>query len=404
MYFSLSWRNIWRNKKRTIIVAASVFFAVLLASFMRSAQRGSYSYMIHSSAKLYSGYVQIQGQGYWENRSLDKSIVLPAGTQNEIRALPHVSTLTPRLESFALVSFDIHTKVAQVIGINPQVENEMTGLKNRLISGNYLDSDSQGALVAEGLAKLLKVNLGDSVVLYGQGYHGQIAAAKVSVVGIVKLPFQQMNNGLVFLSLTNAQQVYSCPDQITSAAIMVENIQYLDQIIEETRAIIDDQFVMMKWDEMMPDLVQNIELDNASGIIMLMILYIVIAFGVFGTIMMMVSERLKEFGILVSIGMKKWRLILVTTIETIFVSSLGVIAGIVGSMPLVYYLHNNPIPITGDAAKTFESLAIEPIFYFSNEPVIYFSQALVVLIIALATAIYPVLFIRRLKPVEALHA
>ena len=185
---------------------------------------------------------------------------------------------------------------------------------------------------------------------------------------------------------------------------MVENIHYLDEIIQRINGLTNDKYVLMKWDEMMPDLVQNIELDNASGIIMLMILYIVIAFGIFGTIMMMVSERLKEFGILVSIGMKKWRLILVTTIETIFVSFIGVIGGILGSLPLVYYFHNNPIPITGEAAKTFESLAIEPIFYFSNEPVIYSSQALVVLIIALATAIYPVLFIRKLKPVEALHA
>ena len=404
MYFSLSWRNIWRNKKRTIIVAASVFFAVLLASFMRSAQRGSYSYMIHSSAKLYSGYLQIQGQGYWENRSLDKSIILDDETQNEITSIPHLSSVTPRLEAFALVSFKINTKVAQVIGIDPDKENEMTGLQDRVVSGKYLEQSEDGALVAEGLADLLKVSLGDSIVLYGQGYHGQIAAAKVPVVGFVKLPFQQMNNGLVFLSLPNAQQVYSSPGRITSAAIMVENIQFLDEIIQRINTLTENKYVLMKWDEMMPDLVQNIELDNASGIIMLMILYIVIAFGVFGTIMMMVSERLKEFGILVSIGMKKWRLILVTTIETIFVSFIGVIAGIMGSIPLVYYFHNNPIPITGDAAKTFESLAIEPIFYFSNEPVIYFSQALVVLIIALATAIYPVLFIRKLKPVEALHA
>ncbi len=75
MYISLAWRNIWRNKKRTLIVAASVFFSVFLAVFMRSAQLGSYSYMIHSSAKLFTGYLQVQGKGYWDNRSLNKSIV-----------------------------------------------------------------------------------------------------------------------------------------------------------------------------------------------------------------------------------------------------------------------------------------------------------------------------------------
>ena len=154
---------------------------------------------------------------------------------------------------------------------------------------------------------------------------------------------------------------------------------------------------------MMPDLVQNIELDNASGIIMLIILYIVIAFGVFGTVMMMTSERVKEFGILISVGMKKLKLIWVTTIETIFISFLGVVFGFLGSIPLIYYLHYNPIYFTGEAAKAYETLGIEPIMNFSTDPGIFFSQSLVVLIIALTTALYPLFFVSRLKPVKAIH-
>jgi ABC-type antimicrobial peptide transport system permease subunit len=155
---------------------------------------------------------------------------------------------------------------------------------------------------------------------------------------------------------------------------------------------------------MMPELVQNIQVDNASGIIMLAILYIVIGFGVFGTVMMMISERKKEFGILVSVGMKKRRLIWVTTLETIFVSFIGVIIGIIGSIPIVQYFVHHPLRITGDASRTFDQLGIEPIFSFSNDPTIYFTQATVVLIIALASAIYPILYIRKLEPVEALRA
>ncbi|MEJ2051617.1 MAG: FtsX-like permease family protein [Calditrichota bacterium] len=403
MYLSLSWRNVWRNKKRTIIAAASVFFAVLLAVLMRSGQHGSYAYMIHSSAKLFTGYLQVQGKGYWENRSLDKSIALSAAQIDSLAGIPHVTSVTPRLEAFALISQKANTKVSAVIGIDPAAEDSMTGLRSRLVAGKYLTRNSGGLLIGQGLAEVLGANLGDSLVLYGQGYHGQIAAARLPVTGIVKLPFPSMNNSMVYLSLSNAQNVFSAYGRITSLAIMVDNIRHLPEVENMIAAQLKNKYTIMTWDEMMPDLVQSIELDNASGIIMLIILYIVIAFGVFGTVMMMTSERIKEFGILVSVGMKKIKLIGVTTIETILVSFLGVVTGFLGSIPLIYYLHYHPIHFTGEAAKAYESLGIEPIMNFSIDPGIFLSQSIVVLIIALTTALYPLLFVSRLKPAKAIH-
>jgi ABC-type lipoprotein release transport system permease subunit len=370
---------------------------------MRSGQHGSYAYMIHSSAKLFTGYLQVQGKGYWENRSLDKSIALTAARIDSLAGIPHVTSVTPRLEAFALISQKANTKVSAVIGIDPAAEDSMTGLRSRLVAGKYLTRNSGGLLIGQGLAEVLGANLGDSLVLYGQGYHGQIAAARLPVTGIVKLPFPSMNNSMVYLSLPNAQNVFSAYGRITSLAIMVDNIRHLPEVENMIAAQLKHKYTIMTWDEMMPDLVQSIELDNASGIIMLIILYIVIAFGVFGTVMMMTSERIKEFGILVSVGMKKIKLIGVTTIETILVSFLGVLMGFLGSIPLIYYLHYHPIHFTGEAAKAYESLGIEPIMNFSIDPGIFLSQSIVVLIIALTTALYPLLFVSRLKPAKAIH-
>ena len=403
MYLSLSWRNIWRNKKRTLIVAASVFFAVILAAIMRSAQLGSYSYMIHSSAKLFTGYLQVQGQGYWDKRSLDNSMVIDSQLQQEISQISHVTNVTPRLEGFALVSFGVNTKVGEVIGIDPDREDNMTGLKQRLVAGDFLTSDAQGALIGAGLAHRLKTALGDSIVLYGQGYHGQIAAAKLPVTGIVKLPFQEMNNSFVFLALGCAQNLFSAYDRITSLPIMIDNNRHLNTVQSTLRSKLNPEYAIMTWDQMMPDLVQNIQLDNASGIVMLIILYIVIGFGVFGTVMMMMMERTKEFGILISVGMKKTRLMLVTTLESIFLSFIGVIVGIFSSYPIIYYLKLHPIHITGEGAKTFDSLGIEPIFNFSTDSIVFISQATIVFIIALVTALYPLFFIRKIEPNKAMR-
>ncbi len=403
MYLSLSWRNIWRNKKRTIIVASSVFFAVILSAVMRSAQLGSYSDMIDSSAKLFTGHLQIQGNDYWEKRSLDESIVLEEDTFERIQNISNISHLTPRLEAFALISYRTSTKVTQVIGIDPNLETEITGVKEKLVEGNYLTPETKGLLIGSGLSKLLKSTVGDSLILYGQGYHGQIAAAIVPITGIVKLPFKAMDNAMVLLPLNLAQEVFSCENRITSLPILIDNIHHLEEVEEAVRAELSDEQKIMLWNEMMPDLEQNIEVDNVSGIIMLAILYIVIAFGVFGTVMMMVSERAKEFAILISIGMKRRWLILVLCLETFMVSFVGVFIGIVGSIPIILYLVNNPISLVGEMAELYEKLSIEPILTFSAEPVVFISQAVVVFLIAVVTISYPLLFIRHLDPAKTIR-
>ena len=403
MYLSLSWRNIWRNKKRTIIVASSVFFAVILAAFMRSAQLGSYSYMIDSSAKLFTGYLQIQGENYWEKRSLDESIVIEKTTFDKLTKIPSVTHLTPRLEAFALISHENTTKVSQVIGIDPVLENKFTEVKEKLIKGTYLNGDTNGLLMGSGLANMLKADIGDSIVIYGQGYHGQIAAAIVPISGIVKLPFKAIDNAMVFLPLSLAQSVFSCENRITSLPMLVENIHHLQEVEEAVNQFLTEGQISMLWNEMMPDLEQSIEIDNVSGIIMLAILYVVIAFGVFGTVMMMVSERAKEFAILISVGMRRKRLFLVLAIETLMVSSVGVIMGILSSIPFIIYLVHNPISLTGEMTELYDKLSIEPILTFSAEPSIFISQALVILIIAIVTIIYPLLFLRRLDPAKTIR-
>jgi ABC-type lipoprotein release transport system permease subunit len=403
MYISLAWRNIWRNKKRTLIVAASVFFSVFLAVFMRSAQLGSYSYMIHSSAKLFTGYLQVQGQGYWDNRSLNKSIIIEPQTLKQIRNIEHITSVTPRFEAFSLISYGLTTKVTSVIGIEPQSEERMTDLKSRLIKGSYLQPRSKGVLLGSGLADMLNVSTGDSIVLYGQGYHGQIAAAILPISGIVKLPFEQMNNGMIFMTLSNAQDVFSAEKRITSLPIMIDNVHQISKIKKEVRKIVGGQYDILSWDEMMPDLKQNIQTDNAGGLIMLAILYIVIGFGILGTVMMMIAERSKEFGILVSVGMRKSKLVFITVMESIIISLLGAVAGMIASFPIIIYMYHNPIPVSGNEAKIYDSLGIEPIICFSKELGIFFSQAEVVLFIAVLTAIYSIVHIYRLNPVEAVR-
>ncbi len=404
MYFQLAWRNLWRNKKRTLIAAASVFFAVLLALVMRSLQQGSYNYMINSSVSLYTGFLQVHEKGYWDKRSLDKSLIISNENFNELNKIQNVTSVLSRIESYMLISYGSSAKVTPVIGIDPEKENSMTKLKDKLVKGSYLNDSSKGMLISEGLSKILKVEVGDSLVLYGQGYHGVTAAAQAPIIGIVKIPIPDLNNATVYLSLKYVQWLFSAPNRITSVVLMIDKQSHLDEVTSSVKKIFyDNKYEVMKWSELMPELVQSIQVDNAGGIIMLGILYIVIGFGIFGTIMMMTSERSKEFGILISVGMKKWKLVFVTTIETVFISFIGIMAGIIVSIPILVYMFYNPIHLTGDTAQVYLAFGLEPIMPFAINIGMFVAQAWTVLAITLLSALYPFLYIRKLSPIDAIR-
>ena len=212
-----------------------------------------------------------------------------------------------------------------------------------------------------------------------------------------------MNNRLTFLALPNAQEIFWTAGRITSLPVLIDDIRHLDAVMDAVKKITGDKYTVMTWDEMLPEVKENIKVDNAGGIIMLAILYVIIGFGVFGTIMMMVTERTREFSILISVGMQRCKLILATTLETLMVATLGFIAGLAVSVPVVWLMARSPIPITGDAAKIYDKIGIEAVIGFSTDPTIFSSQALVILIIALITAVYPWLYIRKLDPAQTMH-
>lgn len=402
-YVSLAWRNLWRNKRRTLIAAASVFFAVILALLMRSMQTGYYDYMIDSSVRMYTGYIQIQGNDYLEKRSLEESMIIDEEQIKQVKAVQGVELTVKRFETFSLISYGQVTKVAQVVGIDPAEENELTSLKDKLIKGNYLTYESRGIMIAEGLAEIMKVDIGDSILIYGQGLYGVTAAELIPVQGIVKFNLPAQNKSFAYLSIPYAQWVYSAPERLTSLSIMIDDTKHVNSIHKEVRSLFDDSYEVLTWKELSPELVQSIQIDNAQGIIMLGILYVVIAFGIFGTIMMMTAERVKEFGILISVGMKKWKLYLVTTLETIFISFIGVITGAIISLPLIIYFVNNPIPLTGEYADAILAWGFEPVIPFAIYPGMFIAQLWTVLAIALVSGLYPINFIRKIKPVEAMR-
>jgi len=404
-YLKMAWRNIWRNKRRTYITLASLFFAVFFALIMRGIQIGSYGNMVDNVVLAYTGYIQVHANGYWEDKVINKTLESSDELFNTISSLQNVKGMIPRLESFALASVGLQTKGVMVVGIDPEKEDPLTKISNKIVKGQYLNRDSDGVLVAERLAKYLKIDINDTLVLIGQGYHGISAAGKYPVSGIVNFPSPELDNQLVYMNLPTCQYFYSSENRLTSIVVDIEDTDKMNNTADKLKEKINPElYEVMTWKEMLTELVQSIEADNVGGLIMLGILYIIIAFGVFGTIMMMTAERIREFGVMVAVGMRKFKLAIIVVIETIYIGILGIISGSIGSIPILIYLYFNPIRLTGDVAKSMENYGIDPIMPVALEPGYFINQSLVVFIILFIAIIYPAFFILRLNVINALRS
>ncbi|WP_282775511.1 ABC transporter permease [Phaeodactylibacter xiamenensis] len=403
MLFKMAWRNIWRNRRRTFITAASILFAVLFASFMDSLQRGAWDNMINNVVNYYFGYVQVHQDGYWEEQSIDKAFPL-ADSLEQVGAVEGVEAVLPRLESFALAAAGETTSGVLVAGILPNVENKMTDLENRLVEGEYLTESDEAVLVASGVADKLGLALGDTLVLISQGYRGVNAAGKYPIKGIAKFGSPDLNKQMVYLPLPAAQYFYGAPGLATSLALKLGGQDDIKPVVAALRTQLDTSaYEVMDWEELLPDLVQARELDTAGNVIVYFILYMIIAFGIFGTILMMSKEREYEFGVLISIGLQRWQLALSVWVEVILLGVLGALSGILLSMPIVYYFKVNPIRFGGEMASSLEKFGFEPIFPATFDMQIFMTQALYVFILTAVLALYPIFKIRKLQPVQAMR-
>ena len=400
---TLAWRNIWRNKRRTIISISSVFFSVILALFMRSLQEGSYALMIDTSVRFYAGYVQVQDKGYWENKSINRLLEDNDSLRRKILAIDGVNSIMPRFENGALAAAGNITRGAMVIGIDPEAEDAFNDLSEKLVSGEYLKLDDQSVMVAEGLAEYLEIGLGDTIVLIGQGYRGNSATGKYAISAMVKYPNPIMNRSLLYMPLPIAQELHSAPGLATAFALDIKSANDLQRIKTELAGELGDEFDVMTWSELQPELEQIIESDRGGGIITIGILYTIIAFGIFGTMMMMAMERRRECGVLVAIGMDKWKLNLLFMMESLMIGFVSVVIALLAGFPLVYYFQLNPIRLSGDIAASMEVMGVEPIIPTIVRGDIFLTQGWIVMIVFLVALWYPLYMVRKLKLVEALR-
>ena len=274
-------------------------------------------------------------------------------------------------------------------------------------NGSFFTSETDnGILLGSKLAAYLGVAVNDTVVLMSQGYHGATAAGKYPVRGLLKFPSPKLDQRMAYLTLPMAQEFFSIGNRVTSIALDLNDSddETVESVVSALNSKIDNKLITRNWKELNKAIVEQIQADNVSGLFMLGILYMIIGFGILGTIMMMTAERKREFGLMISIGMQRFKLSSIVIFETFFIAIIGIFIGTVAAAPIILYGYYNPMRLTGEMAAMIEDFGIEAIMPMAWFDTYVLNQAIIVFVMVAFVSIIPIYTIFKLNVIKAVRS
>ena len=404
----MAWRNIWRNPRRTLLTIAAIAFASLILVFMLSFQFGCYETMINTSVKISTGHLQVMAKGYLEDRKIRLVIEEPDQVAAILKKIEGIDAYTFRSNAFCLVSSDKRTYGVAVTGVDPVKEAGVSTLKSLIRKGRYLtDTDRYAVLVGEHLAKNLKVNLNDELTVLGQGKDGSIAAAVLTIKGVFNSGIDEFDRNVILMGLSGFQAVFSMGKSVHEAIITADSLRDVARVQQQIRDHLPDikegnRLDVPDWMEIMPGLLQGIQMDLVSGIIMYIILIIVVAFSIFNTFLMAIFERTREFGVMMAIGTSPSRITKLVLFESVCMTLVGILLGILIGSVLTLYFQKHGIYIAG-TEDILKQYGIPDRLYPRLSLLSGTAGPFVVFLITVVSAVFPALKIRNLKPVDAMN-
>jgi len=382
-----------------------VFCNVLLV-FLISLQLGSYQMMIDGSLGAYTGHIQVQHRGYLDDQRMRQTVSEVADLASRVRGLPGVQSVAARAQAFALASSADRSFGILLAGVEPRYEPAVSTLPGLVRQGRYLrDGDAAEIVIGDVLAKNLKVALGDELTFLGSGRDGSFAAGVATVVGIVDTGLDELDRAVAQLPLALFQQVFSMGDHGHSVVVRVAHLDDVPSAVQLIESSLADSKALqvLDWDALQPGLRQAITSDMASAWFMYAVLVVLVAFSVLNTQLMSVLERTHEFGVMLALGMQPGRLARLVAMETLLMSALGLVLGILLGGLLTWYLSYAGFSYPGmdEMAARFN---LPERMYPQVSPLSLCWGPATVFLGAMLAAVYPASRLLRLQPVAAMRA
>lgn len=401
-----AWRNLWRNKRRTWLTVGGIAFAVWFLIFARSTQVSTFDLMIDNTARILPGHVQMQLPEYQDDPRVDLTFNA-AAAKIEFSKQPGIKHVSARTLGFALVSVGERSFGAQVIGVEPKVEGQWSALGAAVKEGRYLENAGE-VLVGSLLAKNLKLQVGDELVLLGSAKEGGVAAFAGRLVGVFEVGAQELNRRVVQIHIDDFRSAWAFgPDEANALVGIASSVRASDLAASKLAGnaqVLKDGLRVLNWQALMPESEQMRTMKIVGTDIFFMVLAIIVGFSVVNTFMMMVYERTREFGLMMAIGMRPHLLQIQLHIEALFLSVLGIGIGLLLAASIIAAVGESGIPIPVEQAE-------ELLKQFNMSARLYPSFDWTALKIACAimcpgvqlAAFIPSIRLYRLRPVEAIR-
>ena len=407
----IAWRSLLRNRRRSFLVIAAIAFATSLTMIKMNVDNGTIFEAIKDAARLSTGFIQIQKPGYINNPALQKDFVF----SEELKRLTGMNSLitgvSPRIEADGLLSYEDHSMGVMIMGISPASEESITDFQNRVSAGRYLSertSEHNGApeiVVGYRLLQNLKAKVGDSIVVLCQGFDGVLSNMFVKIVGAFRTGSEEFDRMGAFMNIVDLQPFLSMDDHVTAIAIAVGKMDDVPKVSSQLDSTLKSLgLVAVPWQELMPQMDQTLKFKQSGDFVFMIILLIVVGCGILNAVLMSVTERFREYGVVLSLGMRQEKLVTTVAIETFFMIVIGILIGNLVGVGISYYVSVHPIVIGGNLEEIYRQ-------YGFNVPIItsYVSMATsilassTVLIISFGSTFYPLWRVLRLEPLKGIR-
>ncbi len=413
MLVMLSWRNIWRHRRRTLITLSSIAIGFALAVLMIGLGDGAHNSMIRNAIKLGEGHLTVQPRGYIEAPANHKYLADGTTLLERIDRLHVAGRVEPRISLQILASTASNSVGAGLEGLSPLGDQRADLLRPQLVDGAWIEpGDLRGILIGDGMAGKLKAKIGSKVVLMAGKQGGDSQAQLGRVRGIFDSRVDELDDYLILSDIQLARRFLEgegadpALQPITRFALFLDDPDSLPEWKAELKAAVEnDQVVVLDWREMMPQLVQFIMVDDAGNYIFLVLILIMVVFGILNTVLMSVLERTREFGLLRALGISRYHLLWLVFCESLLLSLLAVGIGwiVAGAVHLWFASHGIDMAALMGGSTEMMGTFMDPVIYteLSGERVLQLT--LLIFAATLGSGIYPAIKASRVTPVEALH-